>query len=390
MRYFIVLFLLFGSLMAFEQKSELGVEGKGYSQYVNEVVVEGKSELKFDNEYFTTKMVLEFLYSNEYRERRYLLLNELYITKEFKEYTLSIGKEIKYWGELEGYNIADIYNQKNYLKDPFDKDAKLGTFGVNISRYFDENSLEFGVKFYEEDSKYPQNKTPFAPLPLEYDKNLQTSNERYSPTLYLKVNLVSDEILDSETSIILLRGYDTKRYFSATSATTLAQYAYRVNKAVFLSHIILDDTILKTEMAYTEVIEDKQVSDYTQLSFGIEHSLYDIFGSDITLYGEYYRYLYSDASKRKNVDISELYDNDIFIAFRVNFNDVGSSDLKLGVLEDIFKDERVFKADFHSRFFKDFVVHGEFLQILSNAKYKTPISQFDNSSRFTLGLAYTF
>ncbi len=390
MRYFLVFSLLFSSLMAFEQKTKLEVAGIGYSQYSDEFVTEGKSELKFETEYFTMKLALEFLYSIEYKERRYLLLNELYITKEFEDYTLNVGKEIKYWGELEGYNVADIYNQKNYLKDPFDKDAKLGTIGANISRYFDENSLEFGVKFYEQDIKYSQGITPFATLPLRYDKHLQTSDKRYTPTLYFKANLGSQEMLDSETSIILLHGYDTKRYFFPTSATTLTQYAYRVNKAVILSHIILGDTILKTEMAYTDVIEDKQMSDYTQLSFGVEHSLYDIFSSDITLYGEYYRYFYSDASKKKNVDVSELYDNDIFMAFRVNFNDVGGSDLKFGILEDVHKDEQVFKADFHSRIFKDFVVHGEFLQILSDAKNQTPISQFTNSSRFTLGLAYTF
>jgi len=390
MRYFLVFSLFFGSLMAFEQKSELGVEGVSYGNYSNELLAKGSSEFKFDNEYFTTKIALEFLYSSEYSERRFLLLNEFYVTKEFKNYSFNIGKEIKYWGELEGYNIVDIYNQKNYLKDPFDKSAKLGAIGANINRYFEENSLEFGVKFYEQDIAYPQNKTPYAPLPLEYDKSLQVSDKRYTPTLYLKANLVSDELVDSETSVIFWHGYDTKRYFSPTSATTLAQYAYRVNKALLLSHILLGDTIVKTEIAYTDVISDTKISDYTQLSFGAEHSLYNIFSSDITLYGEYYRYLYSDDKKLKNVDISELYDNDIFLAFRVNFNDVGSSDLKLGVLEDILHNERVFKVDFHSRIVKDFVLHGEFLQIMSDVNKPTLLSQFGDSSRFILGLDYTF
>lgn len=390
MRYFLFISLLSVILCAFEQKTELGVEGIAYNDYNNELVALGNTKLSFENEYFKTDAAVEFLYSSEYKERRYLLLNELYFIKEFNDYRFVIGKELKYWGELEGYNIADVYNQKNYLKDPFDKSAKLGSIGANITRYFNENSLEVGVKFYEQDIKYPQNETPYAPLAMNYTKKLQTSDARYTPTLYLKANLVTDELLDSETSLILWHGYDTKRYFIPISSTTLAQYAHRVDKVILLSHIVLGDTILKTELAYTDIIKNKKMSDYTQLSFGAEHSLYDIVGTDITLYGEYYRYLYVDDTKIQNVDIAEVYNNDIFLALRLNFNDVGSSDMKLGVLQDLDKDESVFKVDFHSRVRDDFVLHGEFLKILSSTGNATVLSRFVNTQRFIFGIDYTF
>ncbi len=390
MRYFLFISLLSVILCAFEQKTELGVEGIAYNDYNNELVALGNTKLSFENEYFKTDAAVEFLYSSEYKERRYLLLNELYFTKEFNDYRFVIGKELKYWGELEGYNIADVYNQKNYLKDPFDKSAKLGSIGANITRYFNENSLEVGVKFYEQDIKYPQNETPYAPLAMNCTKKLQTSDARYTPTLYLKANLVTDELLDSETSLIIWHGYDTKRYFIPISSTTLAQYVYRVDKAILLSHIVLGDTILKTELAYTDIIKNKKMSDYTQLSFGAEHSLYDIVGTDITLYGEYYRYLYVDDTKIQNVDIAEVYNNDIFLALRLNFNDVGSSDMKLGVLQDLDKDESVFKVDFRSRVRDDFVLHGEFLKILSSTGNATVLSRFANTQRFIFGIDYTF
>lgn len=390
MRYFLFISLLSVILCAFEQKTELGVEGIAYNDYNNELVALGNTKLSFENEYFKTDAAVEFLYSSEYKERRYLLLNELYFIKEFNDYRFVIGKELKYWGELEGYNIADVYNQKNYLKDPFDKSAKLGSIGANITRYFNENSLEVGVKFYEQDIKYPQNETPYAPLAMNYTKKLQTSDARYTPTLYLKANLVTDELLDSETSLILWHGYDTKRYFIPISSTTLAQYAHRVDKVILLSHIVLGDTILKTELAYTDIIKNKKMSDYTQLSFGAEHSLYDIVGTDITLYGEYYRYLYVDDTKIQNVDIAEVYNNDIFLALRLNFNDVGSSDMKLGVLQDLDKGESVFKVDFHSRVRDDFVLHGEFLKILSSTGNATVLSRFANTQRFIFGIDYTF
>ena len=390
MRTLLLLVFTLSYLMAFEQKTDIGFSGIVYSNYNNEIVADGSSKIILNNNYFQTDADIEFLYSDEYKERRYLLLNELYFSKDFDAYSVSIGKRVKYWGELEGFNIADVYNQKNYLKDPFDKSAKYGAWGADISRYFDENSLEIGLKFYEENMKIPTNHTPYAPLSMNYDRELRLSDERYMPTLYLKANLVSDAYFDSETSLILLHGYDNKRSYVPISTITLAQYAYRVNKALFLSHIIYNDTIFKTELAYTDVLDDAQMSDYTQLSVGVEHSFYEVVGStDITLFTEYYRYLYNDTNKLKNVDISEIYDDDLFLALRMNFNDVRSSELKVGILQDVQKAEQVIKATFRTRFYDSFVLDSEYLQIRSSAQ-NTILSHFGNSSRFTLALHYTF
>ena len=169
----------------------------------------------------------------------------------------------------------------------------------------------------------------------------------------------------------------------------MSQYAYRVNKALLLSHIIYSDTIFKTELSYTDVIDYTPMSDYTQLSFGVEKSFYEIAKTNITLYAEYYRYIYGDDTKVKNVDISEIYDNDFFLAMRINFNDVKSSELKLGVLQDLKKNERILKAEINSRVFDSFVLHGEYLHIVSNT-VDILLSRFDNSSRFILGVKYTY
>ena len=390
MRLILLLLFILTQLLAFEQKIELGLSGVTYSKYNNEIVYDGSSEITLNNTSFQTNAKLEFLYSNEYNERQYLLLNELYFSKDFDAYSVGIGKKIKYWGELEGFNIADVYNQKNYLKDPFDKSAKYGAWGADITRYFDENSLEIGLKFYELDIPLPTNHTPYAPLSMIYDKKLRLSDKRYTPTLYLKTNLVSDEYIDSETSLILLHGYDNKRSFIHIFNTTLSQYAYRVNKILLLSHIIYNDTIFKTELAYTDIMDYAQMSDYTQLSTGVEHSLYEFIGSsDVTLFWEYYRYLYSNNEKLKNVDISEIYDNDIFLALRINFNDIKSSDFKVGILRDVYKSEQLIKATLRTRIYDSFIINGQYLQIRSSAK-NTILSHFENSSRFTFALHYTF
>lgn len=385
----LVVFIL-SCLMAFEQKTEIGLSGIAYSNYRNELVAGGKSEITVHNTYFQTDANIEFLYSSEFDERRYVLLNELYMSKDFNDCSISIGKKIKYWGELEGFNIADVYNQKNYLKDPFDKSAKYGAWGADITRYIEEDSIEIGVKFYEEDLPLPTNHTPYTPFPMHYDKTLHVSAERYTPTLYAKANVLTDAYVDSETSLILLHGYDNKRSFIPVSATTLSQYAYRVDKALLLSHIIYGDTIIKAELAYTDVIDNVQMSDYAQFGAGAEYSFYELTGSvDVTLYGEYYRYLYRDAGKLTNVDVSEIYDDDLFFALRMNLNDVKNSTLKVGVLHDIRNAEQVVKATFKTRVYGSFVLGAEYLRIRSSDD-ETLLGRFGNSSRFTLAMHVTF
>jgi hypothetical protein len=306
------------------------------------------------------------------------------LSKEYEDYSVTLGKIIKYWGELEGFNIVDVYNQKNYLLDPFEKSAKLGALSLLISKYFDENSVEFGVKFYEENQKYPHAASPYHPLPMAYDENLELNDARYTPTLHLAYNFVGNE---SQTKLILLHGYDNKRYFIPFDTGRLAQHAYRVNKALALSNVVYKESILKCEAAYTDVISDEKMSDYAQLSFGAENNFYNIGGLDIGLYSEYYRYIYMQ-NKIENVDISEIYNNDIFLAIKLNFNDVKSSEIKGGLLYDMQNEERVFKMEAKSRVSDGLVLSGEFLHLMPSEK--TLFAQIGTQTRVLLGLTYTF
>lgn len=377
------------SVYGYEHKSDITIYQINYSDLNNETVLSGKTELKFDNDIFTTKVNLEYLYSSQYDERRYLYINELYITKEYEEYRFSLGKIIQYWGELEGFNIADVFNQKNYLLDPFDKSAKLGSWAFLASKYFDENVLEFGIKFYEEDQKYPDHLSPYYPFgSMNYDDDLILSDSRYKPTFHLSYSFSTDELLESETKLIFQHGYDNKRYFIPIDQRTLAQYAYRMNRYLLLSHVVYEDTIFKMEASYTDVISDDMISDYAQLSFGVEKSFYDLAGTDLNLYAEYYRYIYFDDDKIENVDISEIYNDDVFLALKLNFNNVGSTEFKGGILYDFGNKEKVFKIEAKSRIKDSFIISAELLRLLPQDN--TILSEFDDDTRVMLGLSYTF
>jgi len=385
----LLMLLTLVGLGAVEVKSTVDITYEGYSNSGVQTDVNGDVELSGKNTLFASKMKLIYLYSDRYEERRYIYINELFAARSMRDYRFEIGKRVVYWGELEGYNITDVFNQKNYLLDPFDKSAKLGSWSGTVSRYFGDDLFEAGVKFYEEDLDLSNSHTPYYPLPISYSSHLNLQEERYTPTLYMSYTLTSEKIVESESRVILWHGYDNKRNFIPIEyGQRLAQYVYRVNKALFLSHIVYEDMIFKAEGSYTQVINYGPMSDYWQFGVGAEKSLYDIGGADVTFYTEYYRYMYKDDTKVKNVDISEIYNDDLFLAAKLNFNDIRSSELRAGMLYDFDNSEKVFKVEAKMRLLDRFVLHAQWLRIMPDDN--TLLSAFEDHTRMKFGMRYTF
>lgn len=383
MRYLILLVFCI-NLFALEYKSNLSYSYISYDEFVNENLIDVDTKLKYEGESYSINSTFEYLYSSEYSKKRYLDINELYLNYEFSNSNLYFGKQIKYWGELESYNIADIFNKKRYLADPFDKSKKIGSYTLNDTFYFDDSSLELGVKFYEEDIDYPNSNAPYYPFSLNYSDDLQTTHSKYTPSIYLKYGFTS-EILESENKLIFWYGYDSKRVIVLDNQS-LKQKAYISSKLIYLSNFIYGDYIFKIESVISDVKSDL-VSDYAQVAFGVEKSLYDIKGSDLAFYLEYYKYKYFN-DKQKNIDISEVYDDDIFIAVKINLNDVDSTQIKAGTLLDKNSSERVLKVELSSRLIDSVVLNGEVLKIV--AKDDSPLSPFGNTTRVSFGLTYSF
>ncbi|MDD2894835.1 MAG: hypothetical protein PHG81_02330 [Aliarcobacter sp.] len=388
MKNIFLIFLFMVNCWAIEQKTNLSIKYINYDDFQNELLYYGDTKLEYIADKFSINSKIKYWYSNQYTQKRSLDLDELYLTKEYEDAKIEFGKIIKFQGELEGYNIADIFNQKDYHFDPFDKSAKNGSFIVSGTKYIQNDSFELGLKLYEENKEYPKVGNPYDISSLNYDKNLKTQSSRYSPTIYLKYNFLTDEKVQSDNKIMMLNGYDNKRYFIPQNQSIISSYAYKVNKLLFLSNIVYWDTIFKFETSYTDVISDRLMSDYWQLSFGMENGFYNIGGVDINLYTEYYKYQYKDDRKIKNVDISEVYDDDIFVALKFNFNDPQSTSVKSGILFDRNNSEKVFKLEFQQRIIDGLVLSGEILNILS--KQNTVLTNLGNHTRSMIALTYTF
>lgn len=289
------------------------------------------------------------IYDKDDKNRRYVDLNDLYYKHNFENSDLLIGRNTRFWGAMEFYNHTDAFNTKDWLDDPFDYDSKLGAWNVAYTQYFDNSELSFIAKVHEEEQKVQDAESVNNFLPLSYSEKLETQKSRNRPTLYLKYS-GSGEATQVDYSLIYQNGYDEQRYL-APVGTELHQHAYIVNKLMGYATLVAGDTIYKTELAYTKS-DDEQVSDYAQISFGVEHTLYGLWDKkDLGLLAEYYRYKARDNSKLGAKDFGNLFADDVTLGFRLTLNDGADSEVLGGLAIDRENQEKILFVEYDTRLY---------------------------------------
>jgi len=113
--------------------------------------------------------------------------------------------------------------------------------------------------------------------------------------------------------------------------------------------LVSGETIYKTELAYSKS-DDEKVSDYAQISVGVEHTFYSIWDkSNLGLLAEYYKYNAKDNDKLGAKEFGNLFANDVMLGFRFSVNDSADSDVLAGVAIDRDNQEKLIFAEYNTR-----------------------------------------
>jgi hypothetical protein len=235
----------------------------------------------------------ESLADEKDNNRKYNKLNELYFKYESDDYEVKIGRDIKYWGALELYNITDIYNANNSINDKFDKNKKLGTIGFTYN-YFLQNEDEITFIISEDIKDKSKNKT------------------------YIKYSGSRDDIASRDFT-----------------------YIYNFEDEMFLLYhtVVVEDTIYKLEYIY------ENINTTYHIGAGIEQTFYKVYDKqDISLMVEYY----------KSDNINTTYQNNIFVGTRYTFNDTANSDITIGIIKNNSTNEYSKSVELKSRLYDKF------------------------------------
>ena len=351
--------LLSSSLLAegLEYKGNIGfetayadhdIEGKRDTQNTLRLELELKQKTKSGQLVFSGEGIADL----DDKERRYINVKDLYYKHEFENSDLLIGRNTRFWGALEFYNHTDTFNTKDWLDDPFDYDAKIGANNIAYTQYFDDSEFSVIAKVHEERQRVQDGESVSNFFPSIYSDNLETQKNRDRPTVYLKYS-GSGEDIQIDYSLIYQNGYDEQRYLAPVGAE-LRQHAYLVDKVMAYATLVSGSTIYKTELAHTKSDDDK-VSDYSQLSLGLEHTLYGVVGkADLGLLAEYYKYKERDESKLGAKDFGNLFADDVVLGFRYSFNDSSDSDILGGVAIDRDNHEKMVSLEYNTRLYEKY------------------------------------
>ncbi len=342
----------------------------------------------------------DLLGSDQHNGRSFFRLDELYASYDFDEDQLMAGRNIRFWGALEVRNIVDGFNPVDVRSGPFEND-KMGAWNAAWTHYTDTGSLSLIAKFYEEDQKMakPPYVYYFFPPFARYDSDLQTEKSRTRPTVYLRYSGSTETEYPLDYAVILQHGYDAQRYFlpdgplNGTQPVTLTEQAYLVNKAMTYDTLVVGETLFKLEALYTDVIDNKHIADYYHIGAGVEHTLTQVHGdADLGLLAEYYRYeaLESGPERYTDLELFQIFQNDLFVGVRYSWNNLNDASLVGGVVSDLEYNEQSWYAQYETRLFDTLKFNLDYRYIEPSKNTLTAFHLLGRLQTISLKLGYYF
>ena len=352
--------------------------------------LEGIAKISVQQDFYDLKE------KSEHNHRSFIRLDELYLKYDFDDAQISLGKSIRFWGALEANNIVDSFNPKDLRTDLFDAD-KLGVWNFSYAYYTDNGELSLIIKVNEQDQKMPAQ--PFVyyffPSFVTYDENLQTEKSKNRPSVYLKYSASTDTFYPLDYAIIFENGYDSQRYYTSSgpingTPVNFQAHAYLVNKLMSYNTLVIDATLLKLEASYTEVLDNKLISDYYHLGLGLEHTLSQFYQqADLGLIAEYYRYSTLESGKYSDLDLFETFQNDLFLGMRYSFNEGDDASIVGGVILDMDYDEQSYYMQYQTRI-SDLNLNVDYRYIEPSQDDLTAFHLLQRHQRISVKLGYYF
>ncbi len=330
-------------------------------------------------------------------KRSFARVDELYTAWEFGQgsSTLLIGKKLRHWGALEAKNITDVFNPLDLRNSTHESD-KLGVWNTQYSYFTENGELSVMVKHYEQDQKISA--TPygyyFLPTDIAFEERLIVQDKRNYPTSYLSYTASTqwDNALDY--ALILQHGYDSQKFFTFKSfnPNVIQANSYLVNKFLSYNTMVAGATLIKAEFVYADVLKEPTVSDYWQAALGFEHEIEPFMTQDgkLGLIAEYYHYETLEAGKRTDLQLYEVFQNDLFLGLRFSFNDADDSSLLLGAIMDTEYDEAAYSAEYETRMQGGMKFQMKYQYIEPSEAYNTAYASLGRLQSLRFHLSYHF
>ena len=269
------------------------------------------------------------------RELNYLWLND--------DWELRFGVGKVFWGKTEFVHLVDIINQTDLIEH-IDEEDKLGQPMVHLSVPRDWGVLDMFVLPWFRERTFPGQKGR-----LRTGLKIDTDHARYeSGAEEHHVDFAvrySHTIGDWDFGIYNFTGTSREPTLLADTNKNgrpiLVPYYEQINQTGIDAQLVTGDWLWKLEGLY----RTGQEEDYFASVGGFEYTFVNIAESrmDLGVIGEY-------AYDERGEEATTVYDNDAMFGARLMVNDADSSELLVGLIQDLNSSARGVKLEASRRF----------------------------------------
>ena len=302
---------------------------------------------------------------------------------------LRLGLDRVFWGVAELHNLVDIINQLDLVDHPRDR-PKLGQPMAHLTISGDWGVAESFLLPYHRNRTFPGRSGRLRSSWLIDETALYESGaeERHVDFAARYSNAVG--LLDFGLSAFV--GTSREPLFLASHQseplpaidTPLIPYYDQIRQFGIDAQLTTGPWLYKMEAIRRSGARNLlgQEEEYRAFIFGLESTLYALFGSpaDLTLLTEW---LYDDRGRRA----TSISANDLFIAGLLAFNDVQGTELTAGILGDLRHDYRALSLELKRRLSDSWSMR---LEVIANLSADPRDLTYDGRRDSFLGVDFTF
>ncbi|MCY3840945.1 MAG: hypothetical protein OXH09_20250 [Gammaproteobacteria bacterium] len=300
---------------------------------------------------------------------------------------LRVGLDRVFWGVAELHNPVDIVNQLDLIEHPRDR-PKLGQPMAHLTVSGDWGIAESFVLPYHRKRSFPGCAGRLRSRYLiDEDATYESGAEerhvdlafRYSHTVGL-LDFGLTAFVGTSREPLFLAGHQSEPPLAAT----LLPYYEQIRQLGFDAQLTTGPVLYKMEAIRRSGTRNLlgQEEDYAAVVFGLERGLDALFGSraDLTFLAEWHY----DARKRR---ATSVWQNDLYVAGFLAFNDVPGTELAAGILADLSHDYRALNLELKRRLSDSWSMR---LEAIANLSADPRDLTYDGRRDSFLGVDFTF
>ena len=302
------------------------------------------------------------------------------------EWELRLGVDKVFWGVAELHNLVNIVNQTDLVHDP-DQKSRLGQPMVRLALTGQWGAFEMLGLPYHRKRTYPGRSGRFRGLVVDNDRvSYEDSHEKRHLDLAARFQGYVGS-LDIGFSVFRGTSRDPTLMADLQSGVLLPHYEL-IRQYGLDAQLTTGPWLLKLEAIHRSGLKNalpyQAEEDYSARLVGGEYTFYAVLDSDKDV-GLILEWI-SDARGERSTN---SFQNDLFLATRVSFNDIQSTEAVIGITYDLDSDSRVFDARIERRITDSWSFRAN-AQVLWNTEGDLFVDPVEKDDHIGLVLEYHF